>query len=950
MYYQNVRSVKNKLKSVTCNFPLFSYDIIILTETRLNNQVYDAELGFHDHVIYRCDRDSTTSTKQRAGGVLIALNKSLNSELISIENNTIETLFVLVKFKTLKIVLNATYLPPCTSPELFQNYVDLVDLVFLKFPDATKFVFGDFNLPQLQWKPCENTHYLQSYNSNSTSDILLGSMAFNGLVQINNQFNSLGRLLDLVFVNDYMSTIRPLDDDDALVQIEGYHPPLAISTTLSVNKITPNYDKREVHCYSKCNFIEMRNYFRDIKWDSIFDNQNSLDTQIAGFYNIIQKGISSFVPKISIGNFRFPIWYSQELREKITEKKILHKNFKRFPSNVKYIKFSQARRTCKALSKSEYEKYIADSEKELQENPRKLFTFLRNKKHSNIQPPCLTLNDTSSDNSKESANLFAERFASVYSDEVIVPPEPNLERTLISSISNIELEEQKVFNKLKKLKRSSSSGPDGVPPILLLECATELTAPLTFLFHRSLISGYFPSNWKTSYVIPLHKSGLKTDVKNYRPIAKLSAIPKLFESLVCDEIQPVLSSVIVNNQHGFVRNKSTLTSLLCLYQSLTTTLENKCQADCIYTDFSKAYDKVNINILCNKLKAIGVEDPLLSWTRTYLTNRTQIVQYNNTFSHPIKVNSGCIQGGHISGILFNIFINDLIPNINQVLSLLFADDLRLSFNINGREDQLTLQRALDSLHTWCEVNRMDLNVDKCFVLSFHRKKNPLTYEYNIGGVVLERIHHVKDLGVTLDSDLKFTTHYNEIKNKALRNLGFIQRNSRDFKSPKTIKNLYCSLARPTLEYCSPLWSPSYTTYIDMLEKIQRKFLRFLAVRERIKIENHDYSEILSVSKLSTLEHRRNIADVIFLHKLLHNKVNCPELLSYVNVKAQRISSRHHLLFEPTLFKTNIGQNCPLNRLMKLSNIVTSPPLDFDFFTTSSDILKSKLFVLSNLNQ
>lgn len=909
-------------------------------------------MGFYDHLIYRCDRDLAASNKVKGGGVLLAINKSYTSQLITCFNNkSIEALFISIKYKNKNIIINASYVEPTCSLECYQELADVIDNVFIKYPEAIKLAIGDFNLSHLKWTPNnDDNYYLQFSNSNQLSNILLDSMAFNGLFQINKCFNSMGRLLDLVFVNDPLATVNPVDDDDALVRVEAIHPALAVSLTIITSRSITPYEKREIPCYSKCNFSLLRTHFQDINWNSVLDTQLSLDTQIGNFYDTLNQGISTLVPKITIGNFRFPIWCSKELREKITYKKILHKNFKRSPSAPNYDLFSQARRECKTLSWSEYEKYIKQTENELQINPRKIFTFLRNKKHSFIQPVSLSFDNVTSNNSQESANLFANQFASVYSDEVIVPPEPNIEKTLSSSFPYIEITKNNVLSKLKKLKCSSSTGPDGVPSILLKECAVVLSAPLTMLFNRSLVEGYFPMCWRTSYVVPLHKSGLKTNVKNFRPIGKLSSIPKLFEALVCDEIQPTLSSVIVNNQHGFVRNRSTLTSLLCLYQPLTSILEEKCQADCIYTDFSKAYDKVNINILCSKLEAIGVRDPLLSWIRTYLSNRTQIVVYNNTFSRPIAVNSGCIQGGHVSGILFNIFINDLVQDIQGVLGILFADDFRLAARITGQEDRMVLQRALDNLFSWCEVNRMELNVAKCFVMTFQRKKNPLIYNYNIGGVELARIKHVKDLGVTLDADLKFTLHYNNISNKALRNLGFLARYSREFSSSKTLRALYISLVRPNLEYCSSLWSPFYNNHITLLERVQRKFLRYLAFRENITIDNHDYSGILEISKLNTLKHRREVADVLFLHKLLHNKINCPELLSYVNLKVQRLGIRHRLLFAPVQYTTNIGTNCPLNRCMRLANLVTTPPLDLDFFTTPTEVLKTKLSDLLTLHQ
>ena len=98
------------------------------------------------------------------------------------------------------------------------------------------------------------------------------------------------------------------------------------------------------------------------------------------------------------------------------------------------------------------------------------------------------------------------------------------------------LQRQDVYNSLCSLKSIKCPGPDGIPNIILKYCSETLALPLTILFNYSLKFGHFPTFWKKSYIIPLHKSGSLTNVSNYRGIAKLSAIPKLFEKLITDVI------------------------------------------------------------------------------------------------------------------------------------------------------------------------------------------------------------------------------------------------------------------------------------------------------------------------------------------------------------------------------------------------------------------------------
>lgn len=80
--------------------------------------------------------------------------------------------------------------------------------------------------------------------------------------------------------------------------------------------------------------------------------------------------------------------------------------------------------------------------------------------------------------------------------------------------------------------------------------ATELTVPLFWLFNMSLKSGLFPEIWKRSFLVPIFKSGKKSDVANYRGIALISCIPKLFEAII-NEVNDLVKNRITTKQHGF---------------------------------------------------------------------------------------------------------------------------------------------------------------------------------------------------------------------------------------------------------------------------------------------------------------------------------------------------------------------------------------------------------------
>ena len=172
-------------------------------------------------------------------------------------------------------------------------------------------------------------------------------------------------------------------------------------------------------------------------------------------------------------------------------------------------------------------------------------------------------------------------------------------------------------------------------------------------------------------------------------------------------------------------------------------LNDKTRVDCIYTDFSKAFDSVNHDILIQKLRAFGFSGPLLNWLSSYLRNRVQFVKYKNFLSNSINVTSGVTQGSHLGPLLFIIFINDIALILRNVEFLLYADDLKLYKRITSIYDKIDLQDSLNLFYIWCLANDLDLNIGKCKTITFSRAKNYIMGSYFINDTQLEIVSSMK---------------------------------------------------------------------------------------------------------------------------------------------------------------------------------------------------------------
>ena len=142
------------------------------------------------------------------------------------------------------------------------------------------------------------------------------------------------------------------------------------------------------------------------------------------------------------------------------------------------------------------------------------------------------------------------------------------------------------------------------------------------------------------------------------------------------------------------------------------------------------------------------------------------------------------------------------PQLHQFA--LFADDSKLYKSIDLPDSTLHLQNDLDNLHKWSLDWAMKFNKSKYQALRVSRKKTKIVSQYNLDGQPLECVPYVKDLGVTVCSDMSWSRHIEETVAKANRTLGLVKRTCKDTHDQRVRKLLFCALVRPILEYASSL--------------------------------------------------------------------------------------------------------------------------------------------------
>ena len=854
-------------------------DIIIGTETWLKSDIKDSELLTKHYKIYRKDRNRV------GGGVMIGVKEDLQSTEINNLNSDCEVLWVKILTRTQKpVYVCSFYRPDVKDIEGLQKFEDTLKKAS-EIKNVQLIVAGDFNLRYWDWVDMKLKPKASYVDSHREFVELLDDL---GMQQMVLEPTRESNILDLVLTNtpDLIPRVEVIPglSDHNIVYFEYNVKPERKHNAL-----------RQIYLYRRADWEqikkEMKKLEKDIG-DMIDSEEQSLDDIWEQFKNSLIESMNRYIPRKVTKPRDSKPWITAQIKKLIKKRDRLSKHCKKSPSDELKEKFKECRREVKRTINREYWKYVCtlfeEYEDEVDSRPclKRFWTYIKHQRTSSVGVSPLKSGGKLITDSSEKAEILNKQFFTAFSEGGTYSKEEFHEKckiddddTMFEPMKEIDITVRGIEKLLAGLNPSKATGPDGLPPRVLKELSTQLAPILTMIYKLSLKSGKIPTDWRQALVTPLFKKGEQYEAVNYRPVSLTSIPCKILEHVIVSNLMKHFddNNILCQQQHGFRRGRSCESQLLEFVEEVSSGLDDGFSTEVVVMDFAKAFDRVNHSLLTHKLAYYGVRGTTNSWISDFLSNRSQRVVVEGEKSTPVSVRSGVPQGSVLGPCLFLSYINDLPERVTST-SRLFADDTLLHRLMREAEDRNKIQHDLENLELWENEWDMHFHPSKCSVLPISKAKRPKStsqfseensQDYILHNQKLEKVSSTKYLGVTLQNDLKFDQHIDNISGKANKMLGLLRRNLRS--APKTTKELgYKALVRPILEYASSVWDPYEEKDITKIEKVQRRAARFVLNRYR---QTDSVTAMLEELGWHTLQQRRRKARLSMLHKINSGQVH-----------------------------------------------------------------------------
>lgn len=476
--------------------------------------------------------------------------------------------------------------------------------------------------------------------------------------------------------------------------------------------------------------------------------------------------------------------------------------------------------------------------------------------------------------------------------------------------------------------------------------AERLAAILTPVFNACTLIQWTPLELLRTILVPIPKSGSKTEITNYRGIAISNAICKTLDKLITKKLTANIEKFMTHTQYGFRKGYSTTTCILDLTQEIAEQVKWADRVDVAFIDLSKAFDHLAHTSIAKALAAIGMPLPQVKFLMQFINHRQYHVRINGvTAEVPIVPSSGIPQGSCIGPVIF-ILVCNALPNVLSSSTKIYqyADDTVLLQSINDGNSEDNLQSSISNVGKWAAENGMAVNTNKSVIMKFSKHRPDVLTKYRLNGEDLPQVSSYKYLGVTLDDKLSFALHTRNIKERTCRLAFAAARLCKAIKNRHFIMRLYKAYIDPIICYGATVWAFRNKTTMAAAGEAHRICTRLALNIPLTLLAPHYLSYDSRCAKLSTQTNENRIAYIVMTNtKRITMSIqfshNAAKILSAMNEPDENRRVQRPFI-DPTV--KSVYTNTPIQYIMSAIQGLTLSYTDWTAeWSTFKQLLRNK---------
>lgn len=923
IFYQNIQSICNKTDEISLCLDEIPHciEVLAFTEHWLDNN----KQPFVKIKSYRMASSFVRQFSECGGSCILVQNKILFKELSDLKQKSLESEIECSAVEIISLFMKIIniYRPPSGNFDLFIVILEDILISATKSSTYTIVLCGDFNLD------------LQNKNDRKVKLFLDMLATFNLRPSVHEPTRisaTSSSIIDNIFINtpDYESRVikNGLSDHFGIR--------MQIPTDWKQKNVSNKLECRIIHDDKLPQFKEK---MKELNWDHIIikDNPNLSTSEFSKQFLQILDEI--YPKKLYNRKTQKNAWMNNDLRTRSRIKRQMYEGMLEGHVTAEAYKEYKVDLKKKITEAKKYSNsnYILNSNNKVKATWELVKNITGKDKTSNnfdIE------NIRQSDNQKSKKEILDEinDYYINVCDDVNKNMSNNFKHVFRNKYSMVlyETTPVEIYNIIHSLKDTAAVGADEVPTKLLKYCAEELCLPISQMINMCFSLGIFPEDLKRTVIKPVHKKGNKNDITNYRPIALISIIAKIFEKALLNRIVDFIEqfNIISDMQSAYIKGRSTVRAIYIGICEILEAISSKDKVAALFLDLSKAFDSVDHNYLLQKLEVMGFRGNIYNILKSYLEDRTQCivaVDDGKYISSDWKlVKKGVPQGSILGPILFLLYINDL-PKIVKHLVNLFADDNSLIIRAETNEElENEISMSIDILNDWYTMNNLKLNINKTYLLKYSLRKEPsLVMNYN--DELLTSTDCTKFLGIVIDSQLSWKHHIEYLATKISSYTYALRTISRSVSQEAAITSYYAYI-QSRIRYGIIFWGNSVET--DRIFRLQKACLRSIFHLKKRETCSGVFKE----------RHILTLPCVYIYECACYVKSNYSDFFNKYKVE-HVYDTRNNMLRLPKTTSSNIQRNVE-SQLIKIYNNLPNNYKDLPlkvFKRTLHDFLTAKAF-------